>query len=93
MKSLFTRIRNWFVPPPPPKPGPLPLPVPDLTIPTPGPLQWVNYMRALLILRNTPFKELHKAFSKLPHAKIAYTTGAVIWLVMTYKFLQYLFGR
>ncbi len=47
----------------------------------------VNYIRALMILRNTPFKELREEFLKLPLQNIAYAIGAVIWVFMSYTFL------
>lgn len=54
------------------------------TMPEPGLLNSVNYIRAWLILRNTPFKELRAEFLKLPLKKLAYVGGLIVWAYMTY---------
>jgi hypothetical protein len=95
MGPIITRIRNWFspeVPPPSPEPLPTPAPEPDAKIPEPSRIQVLNFIRALMILRNAPFKELSAEFAKLPHKKIAYAIGAIIWVFMSYTFLKYLLG-
>jgi hypothetical protein len=94
MGPLLTRIKNWWSPAPVVTPEPEPKPQPEVVpdVPEPSRVQFVNYIRALLILRNAPFKELHAEFMKLPHKKIAYAVGTAIWVFMTYTFLKYLFG-
>jgi hypothetical protein len=63
---------------------------PDVPLVKPSPVQAVNYVRALLILKNIPFKELMQELRKLPWFKITYCVGVIIWLYMTGLFLNYL---
>lgn len=56
----------------------------------PSPVQAVNYVRALLILKNIPFKELVQELRKLPWFKITYCLGVIIWIYMTCLFFTYL---
>jgi hypothetical protein len=102
MGPILTKLINWWnpKPKPTPTPAPIPLPAPE-PIPTPAPevptvtpssIQAVNYIRALLILKNIPLKKLREEFLKLPLKQIAYTIGVVIWFIMTYSFITRLLG-
>jgi hypothetical protein len=91
MKNIVKRVKNW-VWPTKPEPTPAPQPIPIPSIPKPGPVQLINYLRALAILRNIPVKDLQDKFAKLPKKLILYGTGAVIWIIMTYQFISYIFG-
>jgi hypothetical protein len=99
MGPVRTWLKSWFDTPTTPDPVPpadvvAPDPEIDPAVPAiePSRVQLVNYIRALLILRNTPFKELRDEFLKLPLKKIAYAIGTVIWLFMSYTFLKHLLG-
>jgi hypothetical protein len=95
MGPVRTWIKSWFETKPapnPPEPEPVPVIPPEPKPVEPSNIQLVNYIRALVILRNTPFKELHAEFFKLPLQKIAYAIGCVIWVFMSYTFLKYLLG-
>jgi hypothetical protein len=65
---------------------------PQITIPDikPSNLQFVNYIRALLILKNIPLKKLRDELKKLPWLDIFYVAGVLIWLLMTYLFIRQL---
>lgn len=96
MGPVRTWIKSWFETKTP-DPAPEPVVPAEPEKPEPDPvepsrIQLVNYIRALMILRNTPFKELRDEFLKLPLQKIAYAIGCVIWVVMSYTFLKYLLG-
>lgn len=56
----------------------------------PSPVQAVNYVRALLILKKIPFKQLMQELQKLPWFKITYGLGVIIWIYMTCLFFTYL---
>jgi hypothetical protein len=104
MGPILEKISNWWKPKPAPTPTPTPAPIPvpepppkptptlDITPATPSKIQAVNYIRALLILKQIPFKKLREEFLKLPLKQIAYTIGVVIWFIMTYSFITRLFG-
>jgi hypothetical protein len=98
MGPILTKLINWWNPKPKPTPTPAPIPVPEPTptpdIPpiTPSNIQAVNYIRALLILKQIPIKKLREEFLKLPLKKIAYTIGVVIWFIVTYSFITRFFG-
>jgi hypothetical protein len=98
MGPILTKISNWWnpkptpAPIPAPEPTPEPAPTPDTPPITPSRVQAVNYIRALLILKQIPIKQLREEFLKLPLKKIAYTIGVVIWFIMTYSFITRLFG-
>ncbi len=65
---------------------------PQITIPDikPSNLQFVNYIRALLILKNIPLKKLRDELKKLPWLDIFYVAGILIWALMTYLFIRQL---
>jgi hypothetical protein len=96
MGPVRTWIKSWFESTPkepdtvPVQPEPVPELPPDPI--EPSRVQLVNYIRALLILKNTPFKELREEFFKLPLKQLAYFTGTLIWFFMSYTFLKYLLG-
>jgi hypothetical protein len=104
MGPILEKISNWWKPKPAPTPTPTPAPIspPDPTstpIPTPtvdtpsisrSNIQLINYVRALMILKQIPLKKLREEFLKLPLQKIAYTIGVFIWAIMTYLLLKQL---
>jgi hypothetical protein len=53
----------------------------------PSNIQFVNYIRALLILKKIPFKQLLAELKKLPWLDICYVIGVFIWLFMTGLFV------
>lgn len=94
---MFSKLRNWWTPktpdtpvepkpanPPVAVPAPAAEPAPELPEVKPGAIQMVNYLRAFAILRKIPFKEFRAELVKLPWRQIAWFTGLVIWLYMTY---------
>jgi hypothetical protein len=94
---LITRVRNWWKPPKPaPEIPPTPAPEPEappVTPPAikPSRVQFVNYLRAIAILRSIPFTAFLSAFLKLPLRRIAYAVGLAIWLYMSYVLFLQLF--
>jgi hypothetical protein len=91
---IITKISNWLFPEKKPAPAPLPEPPPTVA-PEPEPvqpsgIQAFNYVRALLILKNLPLKQLREEFLKLPLAKICWTAGLFIWAYMTYALASWL---
>ena len=95
---IITKINGWLFPEKKPAPAPEPAPesapntveadVPDIA--QPSAVQAVNYIRALLILKNLPLKQLREEFLKLPLAKICWLAGVLIWLYMTYALASWL---
>lgn len=76
-----------------PAPSPKPAPEePQVVIPEikPSNLQFVNYIRALLILKNIPFTKLRDELKKLPWLDILYVVGIFIWIFMSYLFVRQL---
>lgn len=57
----------------------------DVEIPEikPSNLRAINYIRALLILKNTPFKKLYVELKKLPWLDILYVLGVLVWVFMS----------
>lgn len=94
---VITKIIDWFTPKkvePDPAPAPLPEPAPAPTPPEPeipairpSNLQFVNYIRALMILQRIPITKLKKELAKLPWLDIAYVCGIFIWVVMSCLFV------
>lgn len=75
----------------PPVPAPEPK-EPAVEIPEikPSNLQFVNYIRALLILKNIPFTKLRDELKKLPWLDIFYVLGILIWIFMSCLFIRQL---
>lgn len=91
---IITKIKSWLFPekPKPVEPDAEPSPAPEPPAPPiaePSNLQFLNYIRALLILRDTPLKKLREEFFKLPLGSLAWGAGCVIWLYMSYAFLKW----
>lgn len=53
----------------------------------------VNYLRAFLILKKIPFKQLRAEFLKLPLRQIAWVIGIGIWAYMTYALAMWVFVK
>lgn len=91
VRKKWTPDKKPETPPEPDKEKPEEIPAePDPVVVTPSSLNVVNYLRALMILRNTPFKKLWAEFLKLPLKKLAYATGLIIWVYMTYTLVTQL---
>jgi hypothetical protein len=95
---IITKIKSWLFPETPkpitPEPAPAPEPVqPEPPAVEPSNLQFINYIRALMILRDTPLKKLREEFLKLPLSRLAWGAGCVIWLYMSYAFLKWFILR
>ena len=87
--------RIWPDKKPDENPAPLP-PTPPINPPNfpddikPSNFNFVNYLRALMILRAIPFAKLREEILKLPLKRIAYVCGVFIWVYMTYTFILHL---
>lgn len=93
---IITKIKLWLFPekPKPIEPEAVPAPPPtEPPVVEPSNLQFLNYIRALMILRDTPLKKLREEFFKLPLNGLAWAAGCVIWLYMTYAFLRWFMLR
>jgi hypothetical protein len=62
-------------------------PVPEIK---PSNLQFVNYIRALLILNQIPFRKLRDELKKLPWLDIFYVLGILVWILMSYLLIRQL---
>ena len=73
-------------PAPVPEPTPAPVPAPVVPVPNvkPGPINSINYVRALLLLRKIPIKKLREEFLKLPLRQIGFILGFIVWLGLSY---------
>jgi hypothetical protein len=90
---IVTKINRWLFPEKKPAPVPSPEPTPEVSAPEqvkPSAIPAVNYVRALLILKNLPLKQLREEFLKLPLAKICWLVGLLIWFYMTYALASWL---
>jgi hypothetical protein len=89
---IVTKIHGWLFPEdkPAPMPDPEPAPAREPEPVQPSVIPAVNYLRALLILKNLPLKQLREEFLKLPLAKICWMLGLVIWAYMTYAIARQL---
>ena len=90
---IITKINGWLFPEK--KPPTVPSPEPDPAVVEPETIQpsaipAINYVRALLILKNLPLKQLREEFLKLPLAKICWLAGLLIWMYMTYALASWL---
>jgi hypothetical protein len=93
---IITKIRDWLYPKkddpkPTPAPTPQPEPVDDKPLIAPSSIQFVNYIRAIMILRNIPITKLQAEFAKIPWLDIGYIAGVFIWVYMTYALTTQLF--
>ena len=89
---IITKIKSWLFPekPKPAEPADVPVPAPaEPPVVEPSNLQFLNYIRALMILRDTPLKKLREEFLKLPLNHLAWGAGCLIWLYMSYAFLRW----
>ncbi len=94
---IITGVKKRIWPDKTPDEKPLPLPPsPPAPLPefpaniTPSNFNFVNYLRALMLLRAIPFAKLREEILKLPLKKIAYVFGVFIWIYMTYTFILHL---
>lgn len=80
-------VFNWRKkkePKEPEVPAIVPAPVtPEVSEIKPSNFQVINYVRALLILKNTPFKKLYVELKKLPWLDIFYVLGVLVWIFMS----------
>lgn len=53
----------------------------------PSNLQFINYIRALMILQKIPFAKLRDELKKLPWLDILYVLGWFVWLFMSGLFI------
>jgi hypothetical protein len=93
---VITKIKSWLFPekPKPAEPAVVPVPPPaEPPIVEPINLQFLNYIRALMLLRNTPLKKLREEFFKLPLGSLTWCAGCLIWLYMSYAFLRWFILR
>lgn len=69
-----------------------PVPTPTPTVPEikPSTINAINYLRAWLLLKKLPFKQLYAEFLKLPLKDLAYIGGLFIWVYMTYTLVMWL---
>lgn len=72
---------------PAPAPDPPPIEIPEIK---PSNLQFVNYIRALLILKNIPLTKLRDELKKLPWLDIFYVLGILVWILMSYLLIKQL---
>ena len=90
MGPLLTKLKKLVfpdkAPAPTPAPQPEPAPVPEPTAPDvkPSAINAVNYIRALMVLRNIDFAKLRAEFSKLPLRQLGIIFGLLLWCALTY---------
>jgi hypothetical protein len=93
---IITKIKSWLFPekPKPVEPEAVPASTqPEPPVVEPSNLQFLNYIRALMILRDTPLKKLREEFFKLPLDRLTWFAGCLIWLYMSYAFLRWFILR
>jgi hypothetical protein len=93
---IITKIKSWLFPekPKPVAPEAVPVPAPvDPPVVEQRNLQFLIYIRSLMILRDTPLKKLREEFFKLPLDRLTWFAGCLIWLYMSYAFLRWFILR